>query len=68
MNRQLKSSRIFMFSRSEACGRYCIRHGHPVRPGQERQQNFASDSIESVSENQCQTWRRQQHSRSYYSP
>lgn len=44
------------------------RYGNPMRPSQKCQQNFCSNIIQSLFENQCKAWWSQQYFSANYSP
>ncbi len=51
---------LCLSSGSEACGRYSVRNGYSVRSGEECGENIPSDTVQSLSEDQCQTRGHQQ--------
>lgn len=50
-----------LHSGSQACGRHGAGHGHAVCPDEERAEDHATDPIQSLLKDQCQTGRSQQH-------
>lgn len=51
-----------ILSGSQTCGGYTPGHGHSVCAGQERGEDFATDPLQSLPQNQRQAWWDQQYS------
>ena len=69
MLHQSFSFRVFLMShfltvplsRSKACGRHALGHGHAVCPGEERSEDVPSDPLQPLPQDQCEAGRHQQH-------